>query len=353
MLETYGWSERLQRDFASHAAQGLEPGRVVAQHRGQWRLVTDAGETRAEISGRLARDAGPGGYPVTGDWVAASPSPADGPALIEHVLPRRTAFTRRSPEGVVQVVAANADIAFLVAPLEADLNLRRLERYLTQAWASGAAPIVLLTKADLITDLDAAVERAERVAAGAPVIALSAVSGVGLDEVRGHLAPGMTAVMVGASGAGKSTLANVLLGEARMATGEVRADDGRGRHTTSHRELILLPGGALLLDTPGMRELALNDAEEGVAAAFDDIEALAAMCKFSDCGHGNEPGCAVRTALEAGDLDEGRWRSFQKLTRELNHLARREDPVLREQNRRHWIAIHKANRARYKFRERE
>ena len=353
MLETYGWSEALQRDFAPHAAEGLIPGRVIAQHRGQWRLAGDLGETRAELSGRLARDAEQGGYPVTGDWVAASSPLAGGPALIEHVLPRRTAFTRRSPEGLIQVVAANADIAFLVTSLEGDLNLRRLERYLVQAWASGAAPVMLLTKADLALDLETAVDRVGAIASGAPVVALSTVTGAGLDQVRDHLAPGATAVMVGASGAGKSTLANLLLGEERMATGAVRADDGRGRHTTSHRELILLPGGALLLDTPGMRELALNDAEEGVTAAFDDIEALAAACKFSDCSHGNEPGCAVRAALEGGDLEEGRWRSFLKLTRELNHLARREDPALRAENRKHWIAIHKANRARTKFRERE
>ena len=353
MLETYGWSDVLRQDFAPHAAAGLIAGRVAAQHRGQWRLVTAAGEVRAEISGRLARDAVRGGYPVTGDWVAASPPPADGPALIEHVLPRRTAFTRRSPEGEVQVVAANVDVAFLVASLEVGLNVRRLERYLTQAWASGAAPVALLTKADLAADVDSQVELARRVAAGAPVIALSTVSGAGLDAVRGYLTQGATAVMVGASGAGKSTLANALLGEDRMAVGAVRGDDARGRHTTSHRELILLPGGGLLLDTPGMRELALDDAAEGLSQAFDDVEALAASCRFSDCSHGNEPGCAVRAAIEAGDLDEARWRSFQKLGRELDHLARREDPVLREKNRKHWITIHKANRARYKFRDKE
>jgi len=353
LLNTYGWSERLQHEFAPHAAQGLVAGRVVAQHRGQWRLVTAAGEMRAEISGRLAREAEPGGYPAAGDWVAAAPAASDGPALIEHVLARRTAFTRRSPEGQLQVVAANIDVAFLVASLELGLNLRRLERYLTQAWASGAAPVALLTKADLCADVEGQLEQARRISAGAPVIALSTISGAGLDAVRSHLAPGMTAVMVGASGAGKSTLANALLGEARMAVGAVRGDDARGRHTTSHRELILLPGGGLLLDTPGMRELALDDATEGLSQAFDDVEALAANCRFSDCSHSNEPGCAVRAAIGAGELDETRWRNFQKLGRELHHLARREDPILREKTRKQWAAIHKANRARYKSRERE
>jgi ribosome biogenesis GTPase len=353
LLETYGWSDELQRDFAPHAAAALIPGRVVAQHRGAYSLIIAAGEVRAEISGRLARDALPGGYPAVGDWVAAEAPGGDGPAIIQHVLPRRTAFARKAigRAGQAQVVAANVDVAFLVASLNADLNPRRLERYLAAAWQSGAAPVVLLTKADVCpnpAELAAGVETG-----GAPVHVLSSLTGEGLEAVRTYLTPGRTAVMVGSSGAGKSTLANVLLGSARMAVGEIREDDARGRHTTSHRELILLPGGGLLLDTPGMRELALIDAEEGVAATFDDIEVLAAACRFSDCGHGGEPGCAVRAALEAGDLDEGRWRSFQKLNRELDHLARREDPVLREQNRKHWIQIHKANRARYKFRERE
>ncbi|MGH7022502.1 MAG: ribosome small subunit-dependent GTPase A [Caulobacteraceae bacterium] len=353
MLETYGWSERLQREFAPLDAQGLIAGRVIAQHRGQLILATDAGDIRAEVSGRMARDALPGELPAAGDWVAAAPPVAGGPAMVRQVLNRRTAFTRRSPEGETQVVAANVDLALLTLSVEIAPNLRRLERYLTAAWASGAAPAVALTKADLCADTAGVETAVRRGAAGAPVVLLSTVTGEGLEELRSLFSPGLTAVMVGASGAGKSTLANALLGEARMEIGAVRADDARGRHTTSHRQLLLLPGGGLLLDTPGMRELALDDAAEGLEAAFDDIEALAANCRFSDCGHGGEPGCAVRAALDAGELDEGRWRGFQKLAREIAHQAAREDPVLREQNRRRWVAIHKANRARYKFRERE
>jgi ribosome biogenesis GTPase len=240
-----------------------------------------------------------------------------------------------------------------VLSLESAPNLRRLERYLTAAWASGASPTVLLTKADLSPDPAAAMAVARRSAAGAPVIAVSAASGEGLAAVHEALAPGATAVMVGASGAGKSTLANALLGEARLAVGEVRADDRRGRHTTTRRELILLPGGGLLLDTPGMRELALDDAGEGLASAFDDIEALAGGCRFSDCAHEQEPGCAVRAALETGALDADRWRSFRKLRREVAHQAAQEDPLLREERRKRWIAIHKASRARYRARERD
>jgi ribosome biogenesis GTPase len=355
LLETYGWSESLQRDFAAHAAAGLVPGRVITQHRGRYGLFTAAGEIAAEISGRLARDADWGGYPAVGDWVAAEPPPTDGPAIIQHVLPRRTAFTRKAAgrTGEIQVVAANVDVAFLVASLNADLNPRRLERYLAAARQSGAAPVVLLTKADLCPDATADLARVTAIAAGAPILVLSSLTGQGLEAVRAHLGPGRTAVMVGSSGAGKSTLANVLLRSERMATAPIREDDARGRHTTSHRELILLPGGGLLLDTPGMRELALADAAEGVTATFEDIETLAAACRFSDCSHSSEPGCAVQAALERGDLDGGRWRGYQKLTREIAHQARQEDPLLREQNRKRWIQIHKASRARYKFRERE
>jgi ribosome biogenesis GTPase len=353
LLETYGWSPALQEAFAPHAEGGLVPGRVIAQHRGSYQLITPGGEARAEISGRLAREAVPGGYPAAGDWVGAEPATGDGPAIIHSVLPRRTAFTRKAVgrAGEAQVVAANVDVAFLVASLNADLNPRRLERYLAAAWQSGAAPVILLTKADICPDPAAAAACIE--VGDAPLHILSSLTGEGLDTVRGYLRPGVTAVMVGSSGAGKSTLANVLLGAERMAVGTIREDDGRGRHTTSHRELILLPGGGLLLDTPGMRELALHEAEDGVAATFEDIEILAASCRFSDCGHESEPGCAVRAALQAGHLDEGRWRSYRKLGRELDHLARREDPLLREQNRKHWAQIHEANRARYKFRERE
>lgn len=353
MLETYGWSDALQSDFAPHAAEGLVAGRVIVQQRGLYGLVTAAGEARAEISGRLARDAEAGGYPAVGDWVAADP-PLGGMAIIHHVLRRRTAFVRKASgrEGRPQVVAANVDTAFLTASLNADLNPRRLERYLASAWQSGAAPVVVLTKADLCPDVEAAVAGVEAIALGAPVHPLSSLTGEGLETLRAYLAPGKTVVMVGSSGAGKSTLANVLLGAERMATGAIREDDARGRHTTSHRELILLPGGGLLLDTPGMRELALWDSDEGVAATFEDVEAIAEACKFRDCGHTNEPGCAVQAALRDGELDESRWRSFQKLSRELAHLESREDPALRAAERRKWVNIAKANRARDKMRGR-
>jgi ribosome biogenesis GTPase len=354
LLETYGWSDALRRDFAPHAAAGMVPGRVILQQRGHYGLATGAGEVRARISGRLAREAAPGGYPAAGDWVAITADDTDD-ATIHHVLPRRTAFVRKAsgPGGGMQVVAANVDVAFLTASLNADLNPRRLERYLAAAWQSGAAPVVLLTKADLCADVAACVAQIEAFAAGAPVHALSSLTGAGLDALARYLTPGRTAVMVGSSGAGKSTLANALLGTEYMATRAIREADARGRHTTSHRELILLPGGGLLLDTPGMRELGLWDSEEGLAATFEDIEALAADCRFADCGHSNEPGCAVRAALEAERLDPARWSSFQKLRRELAFLESKEDPSLRAAKRREWVNITKAQRAQYKQRGRE
>jgi ribosome biogenesis GTPase len=350
LIRSYGWSDALQIEFAPFAARGLAPGRIVVQQRGLYGLVTDVGELSAQISGRLAHDAAGGGYPAVGDWVAAAARPAERAATIHAVLPRRTAFVRKAADSVAteQVVAANVDVALLVASMNADLNQRRLERYLATAWQSGAKPVVVLTKADLSEDPEIEIAEAESVAFGAPVLAVSAVTGEGMDALSALLKPGETAVLVGSSGVGKSSLVNALAGQTLMATAAIREDDAHGRHTTTHRELIRLPSGALVLDTPGMRELGLLDADEGLSATFEDVEAIAASCRFSDCHHGNEPGCAVRAAIENGELDSGRWRSFVKLQRELAHQERKEDRVAREAYRRQWTAVAKANRARTK-----
>ena len=347
LIDQYGWSDRLRQDFAPHAALGHAPGRILVQHRGAYLVATDAGDVPAKISGRLARDAAEGGYPAVGDWVALTARPGEGAATIHAVLPRRTVFTRKAADSVqtIQVIAANIDVALVVASMNADLKSRRIERYLAAAWQSGARPVVVLTKADLAEDPAAIVAEVEAVAVGAPVLAVSAVTGEGMAALAAHLTPGETCVLVGSSGVGKSTLVNALVGKALMDTGAIREDDDRGRHTTTHRELAPLPGGALMIDTPGMRELGLMDADDGVGAAFEDIEALTATCRFNDCGHTGEPGCAVRAALESGSLDPGRWRNFQKLRREIAHQERKEDRVAREAERRRWIAISKAQRA--------
>ena len=350
MLSSYGWSPALQHDFQPYADQGLVPARVIVQQRNLYRIITEGGEIEGRISGRFARDAEEGGYPVTGDWVAVEMK--GDAAVIAHVLPRTTAFTRMAAGTAkdMQVVAANVDMALLAASLNADLNLRRLERYLATAYESGAAPVILLTKADACDNPDPLIASVEAVAFGVPVLAVSVRTGEGLEALSALLAPGKTAVLLGSSGVGKSTLVNALAGVEKMATREIREDDARGRHTTTHRELILLPSGALLLDTPGMRELALWDAEAGLAAAFAEstaeIERLAEGCRFRDCAHDREPGCAVQAAVANGTLDPERWRSFQKLRREVAHGVRKEDPVAAAAERKRWAAIHKAGRAR-------
>lgn len=359
MINLYGWSDRDGQAFAPYEAQGYVPGRVVVQQRGLYTLVTVHGELRAQLAGRLVHEVQEGGrdgdLPVVGDWVAAAARPEEGSATIQALLPRRTAFVRKAADTVqtVQVVAANIDMALLVASMNADFNVRRLERYLATAWQSGARPVIVLTKADLCDRPDEVVAAAEAVAFGAPVLAVSAMTGAGMAQLAAQLRPGETCVLVGSSGAGKSTLVNAFAGAELMATAGIREDDARGRHTTTHRELVRLPGGALILDTPGMREFGLIDAEEGLGAAFDDIEALERDCRFSDCGHGNEPGCAVRAALESGQLDPDRWSSFQKLQRELAHLDRKDDRVARAAEKRRWIVRNKAYRASLKNKNRD
>jgi ribosome biogenesis GTPase / thiamine phosphate phosphatase len=329
LLARLGWTPALEEQFAPYAADGLEPARVAVEHRGAYVLYTARGERHGELAGRLRHAAASrGDLPAVGDWVAVGESE---PALVQAVLPRRTKFSRLAAndhgQTIEQVVAANVDVVLLVAGLDGDLNGRRLERYLTLGWESGAEPVVVLTKTDLCDDVDAALLEVETLAIGVPAHAVSNLTGDGVDELRGYFAEGRTVGALGSSGVGKSSLVNRLAGEEVMATGELRAD-GRGRHTTTNRQLLLLPDGGLFLDTPGMRELRLWESDEGLTAAFDDVAAAAALCRFGDCSHGAEPDCGVRAALADGTLAAGRYESWQKLQNELRHLALKQDARL-------------------------
>ena len=354
MLERYGWSDALRQQFQPHADEGLEPARVIVQQRGLYEVAAACGELSATLAGKLAREADEGGYPVTGDWVAIVARPGEGAATIRHVLPRSSTFVRRAagpgaPRG--QVVAANADLALLAASLNGEFNVRRIERYLAAAWESGASPVIVLTKADDCENVAALKAEVEAIAFGVPVHAISALSGEGLDALRAHLAPGKTAVLLGSSGVGKSTLVNALAGADRMVTRAISVDGQRGRHTTTHRELVLLPSGALILDTPGMREFGLWDAGDGVASAFTDVEELMTQCKFHDCRHRAEPGCAVRAALDDGTLDAERWQAYGKLQKELRFEHNKENWQARMESRRDRVRKHKEGRARMKFKQ--
>jgi ribosome biogenesis GTPase len=346
LIKQYGWSDLLARAFEPHARAGHMPGRVVVQQRTGYLVATDEGELRAKPSGRLLHEAREAGHPVVGDWVALSLNRAERTATLHAILPRRTAFVRRAADSVqaLQVIAANIDVAFVVTSLNADLNPRRIERYLAAAWQSGARPVVVLTKSDLSDDPQAQAAEIAALAADCPVVVVSARQGLGLGALLAHVAPGETCVLIGSSGVGKSTLVNAFLGEERMATQAIRESDGQGRHTTSHRQMVLLPGGGLILDTPGIREVGLIDADEGLSVVFDDIEQLIQACRFNNCGHANEPGCAVRGALESGALDPGRWAHFQKLGLELAAVEEKADRVAKDAERRRLAGLQKAYR---------
>jgi ribosome biogenesis GTPase len=341
-LQELGWDDQLAIEFEPHRAAGLTPGRVVVQHRGVYIVHTEAGELRAQAAGRLSHDAaGSGELPAVGDWVAVAARPSEGTGTIQTVLPRRTKFSRKVAWAAAeeQVLAANVDIVFLLTSLNEDLNLRRLERYLTLAWESGARPVIVLTKTDVAADVELRVLEVEAIAFGVPVHAISSLTGDGLDVIQSYLEPGKTIALLGSSGVGKSTLVNTLAGRELLAVQEIRESDGEGRHTTSHRQLVLLPGGGLVLDTPGMRELQLWESAEGLGETFADIEELAAKCRFNDCAHRTEPGCAVQAALDDGTLDLARWTSYKKLQRELAHLERRLDNRLRAEERKRWAKV--------------
>ena len=339
-LSSLGWSEPLPRHLATRYPGHL-PGRISTEHRGAYRLLGADGERAGEVDGKLRHAArGRADFPAVGDWVAYSP--LDGARAIVHgVLPRKTALIRKEAGSRVdeQLIAANVDVIFLMSALDGDFNLRRIERYVTLAWDSGAQPVILLNKADLCDDVESVLDTLRLTGWGLPVHPISSLTRDGVDALAPYLAPGTTVAVVGSSGVGKSTLVNQLLGEGRQRTGGVRADDDRGRHTTTARELFVLPGGGVLIDTPGMRELHLWLGEDGLGETFADIEALALACRFSDCAHAGEPGCAVGTALGVS-LDPARLENYRKLLREQAFLERKVDAGAQAAARERWKRLH-------------
>ncbi|MBQ6684613.1 MAG: ribosome small subunit-dependent GTPase A [Firmicutes bacterium] len=331
-MKHYGLDDRF-RALASMYSDFVV-GRILSQEKGLYRVITELGEKLTEISGKFRYEAKClSDYPAVGDFVMVDWNPAGGNAVIHYILPRKSCFTRKAAgQRKEQLVAANVDTLFLCMSLNNDFNLRRLERYLTIGWDSGAIPVIVLTKSDLCTDLESKVSEVESVAFGVDVLVTSSVDVDGEMQIRPYITDGKTVAFLGSSGVGKSTLINRLLGEERLETQALRNDD-KGRHTTTHRELILLPSGGMVIDTPGMRELGMWDSAEGVETTFADIEELANRCRFSDCTHTSEPGCAVLSALEDGSLDPSRWNSYLKIKTELEYAADSESYLERKEQK--------------------
>lgn len=334
MLEDIGWCGALEDAFAEYRAEGYFPARISREDREQYRMLAATGEMSGKVSGRFVHHAQVNTeFPAVGDWVACRLLEGRDIAQIHAVLPRASSFVREVADRATeaQVVAANVDTVFIVSGLDGGraFNVRRLERYLTLAWESGGSPIIVLNKMDVCDDVESFVVQAESVASGVPVYAVSALSGDGLDQLRKWMMKGKTCIFLGSSGVGKSALVNALSGGDSVATGEVREHDRRGRHTTTWREMVVLPEGGVIIDTPGMRELRLWAEEESLSESFADIEELKLQCKFSDCMHGGEPGCAVAAALAEGHLAADRYESYLKLQRELEVLAKRKEQKCR------------------------
>lgn len=358
-LTALGWDERLQARFDALGLpdlSDLQPGRVARVDRGALTVLLDRSTVRAELSPtlrRLAAAGAPEAIPAAGDWVAVRLRPNHALHEVAALLPREGAFVRRAPvahdrtEGAepAQVLAANVTVAFLVAAAT-DVRAGRLERAGVVAWEAGAQPVVVLTKADLVADPSEAIATAETAVPGVPIHLIDSLTGEGIAALAPYLVGTPTVVLLGASGVGKSTLANALLGAEVLATGAVREADGRGRHTTTARHLVPLPGGGALIDTPGIRAIATWGASEGIDRVFEEIEAIAAECRFSDCGHQSEPGCAVREALASGVIDPARLERFRRVERERDYQARKENPTAAAAERAKWKQIHRTMRKR-------
>jgi ribosome biogenesis GTPase len=333
-LETLGWNNYFFREFEKAGDPSLLPGRVVAEHKGYYRVATAEGEFLGEVSGKFHYHAQQrNDFPVVGDWVTTKRTPNTDCVIIHHILPRISRFTRiakhsrkdRDALGEEQVIAANINTVFLMQGLDGNYNLRRIERFLVTIWEGGAQPVIILNKADRCDEPEKKVSETSAIAPGVPVHAISALNRDGIDALLPYLKKGETIVLIGSSGVGKSTLINTFLGKDVQKTSEVRPGDSKGQHTTTQRQIFILENGSLLLDTPGMRGLQLAETAHGIDDVFDDIETLAAGCRFSDCRHLNEAGCAVQKAVSDGAIDRKRLASFQKLRREAEFIEAKND----------------------------
>jgi ribosome biogenesis GTPase / thiamine phosphate phosphatase len=350
-LERLGWSDRHAHSFVAYCqqkpTQDFTVGRVAAEHRHTYLLYTEQGEQTAEVSGKFRHQiAGIQDYPAVGDWVIIQDS------IIAAVLPRFSQFSRKAVGGSTaeQMIATNVDTVFLVSGLDGDFNPRRIERYLLLVWDSGATPVIVLNKADLCADLDQYLAQIEAIALGVPILVLSAENQQGMELITPYLKPGHTLALLGSSGVGKSTIVNQLKGEAVQAVQAVRQGDDRGKHTTTHRQLIPLPSGALIIDTPGMRELQPWVSSESLSGTFTDITDLEQHCRFRNCQHQQEPGCAIQQAIANRELDPKRLLNYQKLQREMEHLDRKPDKRANLAEKERWKKIHKAMKVRSKQR---
>lgn len=354
-LTTFGWDEFFESNFQPYAANGNASGRVALEYKHFYRLYTEWGEVLGEIAGRLRHEAlDRGDLPVVGDWVVIRPCPESDKVTIHAVLPRKSKFTRKVAgfRTEKQIVGSNIDTVFLVTSLNQDFNLRRVERYLIVAWESGARPIIILSKSDLCDQIEERTREIKAIVGDVPIHAVSVVRREGLDELARYLTDGQTVAFLGSSGVGKSTLINYLLGREYLRVQETRKHDGRGLHTTTHRELIVLPQGGLVLDTPGMRELQLWDGEGGLHIAFTDIETVASHCYFGDCRHQDEPRCAIREALADGAIDAARYQSYEKLKKELTYLARKQDIRSEIVEKKRWKTLSRMASQRAKMKRR-
>ena len=356
-LNNYGWNETLQEEFDRISESGLTPARVSIRNKNNYLLHTTEGEVTGELSGKMLYEIEDGiiedGFPCVGDWVAVRLFPDEDKAIIQKLLTRKSKFSRKEAgvKTVEQVIAANIDTVFLIMSLNKDFNLRRLERYMVLASESNVNAVVVLSKADLCEDIEQMKNDVRTVSKEIPVHVVSSLTGEGLDELKQYFEGDKTISVMGSSGVGKSTLINALLGEEKMKVNNITEYKDKGTHTTTHRELVLLPKGGMIIDTPGMREIQLWEGERGVEQAFDEIEELIHKCKFSDCTHTNEPGCAIQEALESGEIDEDRYKSYLKLKREAMYFERRNDKRAMITEKKKWKAITKSVRKLNKYKK--